>query len=229
MSVQIEKVTLIHPEKYTERLQHLEAVYPECLPVYNIPKALTGDDVTKPRWWVRSPNSYALYCNVKNFVENDLDAVTLLLEDDCRFAEDFEPRLNEFLAEVPDDWDLLNLGCGHCYTTMYPPVQVSEHCLKANYMIFCHAIVYNPKSKGKILRVLDTDGWENDYTPEHEYDQAYGFASLRGKIKVYSPIRNICGQFGEKSTLRNSEGGSVSFMNMFQYMDMEGNIVKVQP
>ena len=230
MKVNIEQVTLIHPEKFTDRLEKLKAVYPSFLPEFNIPKALTGDEVCKPQWWIHSANSYALYLNVKDFVENQLDSVTLLLEDDCRFSENFEQDLTAFLSDIPDDWDLLNLGCGHCYTTLYPPIQVNEHCLKVNYMIFCHAIVYNPDSREKILRTLDTETWRNDYTPQHEYDQAYGFASLRDKIRVYSPIRNICGQFTEASTLREkySQNNKPYFFNNFQYVNLNGDIVKAK-
>lgn len=230
MQVSIDKVILIHPEIYTERLAKLDAVYPACLPKYEIPYALTGKDVTPPDWWLAPRNAWALYENARNAVQSiKEDEVTLILEDDCRFIDDFEDRLTAFLSNIPEDWDLLYLGWGDVYTKLYKPYQVNEHCLRLAYIQFTEAIIYNPASKYKILEVLDTERWKNDYIRTHEYDQAYAHAVLRKKLNAYGPLKKICGQFGEDSTLRETKGsGEASFLNSFQYRDLEGKLVTVE-
>ena len=220
--VHIDKVVLIHPDKFTDRLKHLEEVYPAILPKYEIPYALTGAEVNVPSWW-RSPiNAYALLENVKAVVSN-IDSVTLIMEDDCSFSPDFETALPKFLEEIPDDWDLAYLGCRHRYTKLHKPIRISEHCLKLRRVVMNCAVLYNPLSKDKILDVLNPDNWINDMCGGYEYDCAYGDAIMHGKLKAYSPIKNICGQGAEDSTLRNNKANPVPFFyNNFDYIDLDG-------
>lgn len=223
--VTIDKVVLIHPMKYVDRLNHLLEVYPSCLPKFEIPPALTGDDVNIPEDWIQPKNAYALLQNVISVVKN-LKVPTLILEDDVRFSSDFEEILPKVLEDAPDDYDLLYLGGMHLYGKLHKPVQISKYWLRPQYMQLTTAIIYNPKSKDKILDVLNTDNWKGDMHVGHEYDQAYGHAMMRMKLKVYSPIKHICGQNSEPSTIRDFSGfiNKPAFYNTFKYISLDGTV-----
>lgn len=224
--VKIDRVVVINPLCYSERLSLFDKNYPSWLPAYEVYAGKTGAEVSPPEWWLAPRNAWALYENAREVI-GSITNITLLLEDDCRFSTESETITRKCLDNIPLDWDMIYLGGGVKFDSVYPPYMVNEHCMRMLYTQFTHAIIFNPLSVKKILTTLDVQNWQADYTISHEYDQSFGFASVRGQLKAYSPTRFVAGQFGLPSTLRAVGGnGAPCFNNNYLYRDLSGRVVR---
>jgi len=76
----------------------------------------------RPLWPInqhnpRKLNSPEISLTIKHIVTLDKisksnDDISLVLEDDCLFCNDFETSFNELLESTPDDWDVIHIGDG---------------------------------------------------------------------------------------------------------------------
>jgi GR25 family glycosyltransferase involved in LPS biosynthesis len=96
----------------------------------------------------------------------------LIFEDDAILAPKCAPELERAWAEVPDDWDVLYLGCfGACFPdpkhydfmqramsawgkNVRPPVQISERVFVLEYPLGFHAYAVSNKGAKKLLAVM---------------------------------------------------------------------------
>lgn len=83
----------------------------------------------------------------EQMVENDIENV-LVLEDDVVFAEDFINRFNQYITELPNDYDLLWVGtcCG-----IHATVQGDSHIYKGGGSRCTHAYMINKKCAVKMM------------------------------------------------------------------------------
>lgn len=65
-----------------------------------------------------------------------LDAI-LVFEDDPVFREGFTEKMNEFLAELPEDWDMIMLGASH----RVKPSRITDKVYKVNKGLSAHAFI----------------------------------------------------------------------------------------
>lgn len=110
-----DRTILINLDKRTDRLGAFKAK------IINIPelqgftrfRAIHGDSVGVPGFFTAGGGAYGCrQSHVTCLQDAMLDGIQslLILEDDCLFCPDFSGRLREFMAVVPDDWQLLMLG-----------------------------------------------------------------------------------------------------------------------
>lgn len=65
----------------------------------------------------------------------------LLLEDDVQFHENINELFNQYIKEVPSDWDMLYLGGQHFHGMNLQ--QVSEHVYKCEYTLAAHSVAFS--------------------------------------------------------------------------------------
>ncbi|MBR6435594.1 MAG: hypothetical protein IKS45_03730 [Thermoguttaceae bacterium] len=207
-----------------DRFQRTIANYPACLPEPERYVGITADDVNPPEWW-RGGKVYA--SNRQNFIDlfdlaSKADDLIYIFEDDVCFCDGFADKLNAFLGEVPDDWDVLYLGGEHFVKQYYNPVQVSPNVLRAYSMIRTHAMIARPETAGKIRDWLADGPWG----VLHIADNRMAQFMMEPQNKVYCPIKFICGQRGaEKSTQCGCVFSTDMYFNWFMYKNMDGKLV----
>ena len=214
------KVYVLNKTEDSERLKAFAANYPVRLPDVTVWKAKTGADVDVPAWWQSSANRWALVQNFIDILSQDGgEEDVLIFEDDCIFAKEFDVLYNAFLAEVPDDWDMLYLGAQH----VTAPVQVSENILRLSGSICGHAIIYRNSVKQKLVDFFQEPNWGCLHMPDQR--RAQGMAS--GKFRCYSPLFNLCGQAAGYSSLTKSDRGE-RWYNNFNYRGLTGKLQRIE-
>ena len=193
------KAYVINREIDTDRLASFTANYPSCLPECTVWVAKTGSDVDTPDWWQSSPNRWSLVQNFIDILSEDNDEDIIIFEDDCIFVDDFETKYNEFMAAVPDDWDMIYLGAQHTV----PPIKISDTVLKLTGSICGHAIIYRNSIKTQLADYFSAPNWGCI----HMSDQRRAETVASGMFKAYSPITSLCGQSAGASTLINKYRG----------------------
>ncbi len=216
------KVFCLNMAADTERLESFTKNYPESLPKFERWDAKTADDVQIPSWW-RTPARY--WANALNFIEmfeacaNGTEDF-LIFEDDCIFRPDFNERFDLFLAEVPQDWQYLNLGPVNCQGAIYTPKLISENVLRPRYFNGTHAIMIRPEFAKVCADHLRREHWGT----AHVCDQWLGTLFINPDFaKVYSPLVSLCGQGEFVSTLTGKTYADRWFMN-YRYLDLSGNL-----
>ncbi len=59
------------------------------------------------------------------------DETFLILEADAKFPEDWQPRLNQALLDMPEDWDVLMLGSCNCNGKKFEHIKGNIHKVNA--------------------------------------------------------------------------------------------------
>ena len=94
--------------------------------------AVDGNAVALPPHWNHTAGAYGCLLSHVAVIEAARDAESVLIfEDDTVFDPEFTAKFASFVAEVPDDWDMLYFGALH----KDEPVRLSEHVyriVKAN-------------------------------------------------------------------------------------------------
>ena len=82
--------------------------------------------------------------------EHKDDLFWLVLEDDVKFLGDVQGTLKVALKELPEDWDILYLGCN----PRKHQKQYSEHLFKIDGAVCNHAVLYHPREGGLVEYLL---------------------------------------------------------------------------
>ena len=220
------KTYVINLAERADRLTTFRDGYPEgILPPFTVWPAKRGVDVTPPAWWATTANRWALITNVTDILaENeDGDEDVMICEDDCCFAENFREAYTAFMAEVPDDADMLFIGGGHNSQFLYPPVQVSENVLRCRYSLYNHCFIvkagFIPTLKAWLLDT--TSAWVCFHAQDNRIAE---LMKDTAGCTAYSPIRFLAGQRGGTiSDLGDGARPADSYFNAFRYIDLEGN------
>lgn len=205
----IEKVFVINLERSPERLKKVtENLTREGLSFERIP-AVDGGNVTKR---VRRENATFLcanFCtngqfgcgvshmNVWRRMVRDGIGSALILEDDARIVDGFRAKMDALWAEIPNDFDIVYVGClvgcdamgndsllSNLFTGLAPTTQlgnvwkrVSKHVFVPKLALGTHCYIVSQKGVRKLL--ASTDGKVNG----HIDFQIQGHAN---KLKMYA-------------------------------------------
>ena len=71
----------------------------------------------------------------------------LVLEDDVVFVDDFMDKFFEGWINLPDDWDMVYLGCNH----KKPFTRINRHIVKCNFAYTTSAMIIRKKAYDKML------------------------------------------------------------------------------
>lgn len=108
---------------------------------------------------------------------------TLILEDDCYFAENSKQELNRFLQNVPDDWGQVYLGGRHTDLRQHAGNEV----FKGSRIVSTHAYLVNPTA----CRMI------GDFIRDHSalpIDEVFAEAHSSGRWNAYCPDVWFAGQ-----------------------------------
>lgn len=97
----------------------------------------------------------------------------LLLEDDIQFDENINELFNQYIKEVPSDWDMLYLGGQHFHGMNLQ--QVSEHVYKCEYTLAAHSVAFNHRVFDRFIdKLIDiTKPCDVHYAESHKEINAY--------------------------------------------------------
>lgn len=216
------KTYVLNLPEDTARLESFRAGYPACLPTCDVWAAKTAEEIEIPAWWQRSPRFAS---HRQNFIDLMTacvadDETYMIFEDDCLFSETFEDDYNAFLAEVPHDWEMLNLCVHHAQNAVFLPQQISARVLRPRYGYTTSAILVTPAGARKVKENLELPDWGCGHVTERQLALLY----LDPYFRIYSPLTHFTGQRGGWSTLCQREREEFWF-NRFRYIDLHGNLV----
>ena len=150
--------------------------------------ALTPKDVEMPGWYREKhvPGGHAAMRSHLKVAEHAEDMsragrLVMVLEDDAEFPADFVPRLEQFLADVPEDWDALMIGW---LPSGIGPIRVGEHAALAQYNMGLQCYVFNwtradgPAAIYEWIKRLHADTSPADYV----------MASLMPEYNIVAPF-----------------------------------------
>ena len=98
---------------------------------------------------------------LKNAIDNDYDRICVF-EDDIIFCEDFEYRFDYYATNIPENWDMMYLGC--VYHNCPKPTMIKKYIYKNEKSYGCFAMIIN---KDMIKKIYDYT--EPELEPIDEY------------------------------------------------------------
>ena len=199
-----DRVFLINLKRRPDRLLHITETLKRCHWPFKWPtvfSAVDGTVVPHPKGWDSGGGAWGCMRSHQQLLERVMmegGGSVLVLEDDACFIDDFHIRIEEFLREVPDDWDQLMLGGQHVNQNgkprlVKPGVYRCTDCERTH----CYAI------RGEFLKAL-YQRWLNggEFNGEVHCDWIMGRdPELQLKHKVYAPERFLVGQERGKSDI----------------------------
>ena len=116
----------------------------------------------------------------------------LLLEDDVEFDQNLNQLFNQYISEVPPNWDMLYLGGQHFHGMNLQ--QVSEHVYKCEYTLSAHSVAFSSKVFDRFIdRLINiTKPCDVHYAESHRELNAYVFVPhLTWQRESYSDIEKF--------------------------------------
>jgi GR25 family glycosyltransferase involved in LPS biosynthesis len=178
-------------ESFHRRLQ--AAVWPFTYP-WRV-TAIDGQKVPAPVGYSQQPGAWGCLRSHMRLWEdamNDGMSSVFIFEDDCVFCEDFTAKLQEFLAVVPDDWDMVYLGGLHRFVDSGQPQKVADNCYRAWGVTGTWAYAIN----GKFLPTIYQWFNERPLDEVNHIDQMLCRYHTRLRPNVYIPHPWLCGMAG---------------------------------
>ena len=126
---------------------------------------------------------------IKNAHAEGLNNI-LILEDDVIFTDEIN-KLDEYMDEVPKNWDFIYFGGNHVYGEK--PIKISDRILKLNGTVALQCVALNKSLFETLLILLPQMKKQVDayYADLHDVYNAYGFFPNMAKQKAgYSDIQN---------------------------------------
>jgi hypothetical protein len=187
------RVYLISLKRRTDRLANFRRLQQEAgweLPEPVVFEAIHGDTVGVPGHFTQGGGGWGCLRSHVTCLERALmDEVgsVLMLEDDVTWFPDCWPRLRDFLARVPGDWDQLMLGGQH----LRPPQPAGDGVVRCTDCQRTHAYAVRGAALKSLLRL-----W---YTATVHIDWVMG--PWQQGWKVYAPADFVFGQAGGRSDI----------------------------
>ena len=116
----------------------------------------------------------------------------LLLEDDIQFEDNINNVFEEYVKEVPEDWDMLYLGGQHFHGMNLQ--QVSENVYKCEYTLAAHSVAFRSTVFDRFIdKLVDiTKPCDVHYAESHKEINAYVFIPhLTWQRNSYSDIEKV--------------------------------------
>ena len=202
-----DRVYVINCPHRTDRLQSLEdnikaTGIADCSKMH-VFAGVRGELSPPPKYWGASVGAWGCFQSHRRLVEDvlneDNDSIDsiLILEDDACFPETALKRVNEFMQNVPDDWDQLYLGGQH---RVKPIETETEGILRGISINRAHAYALNCKVYKKFYSHINYS--PNYYGKKnHHFDHQLEIAHRKQDWNVYCPSVWLAGQCAGKSDI----------------------------
>lgn len=117
---------------------------------------------------------YLSHMNVYKMIRSRPEPYGIIFEDDVKFmGRDIYRSLRSLLAQIPDDWDMLLMGC-QCHVC-----RVHEHHKDLEHFFLTHAYIIKKEGAIRILNELE-------FLPmRQQIDSELSVLATQKKIKIY--------------------------------------------
>ena len=175
--------------------------------------AIDGKLAPFPRWWSQGGGAWGVYRSNLRIIEDCLmEGVqsVLILEDDATLdspddeeirAATFRERVDTFLSNVPEDWQMVYLGGQHLFQKQRPPRIVNKEVVAPYNVNRLHAYGLSHQGLKIAYRHLNVRKWQSG----HHVDHHFGVLHQNEGIKVYAPQKWLVGQGNAKSDICGRE------------------------
>lgn len=157
----VDKSYCINLERREDRKEHMEKEFERLKLDYKFFKAFDGKDLNIKEIPIRK----AIISTVKSHlgviqdaIKNNYETIAVF-EDDVIFCEDFDERFKIYLKEVPEDWEIMYLGCH--FNSCAAPKKITNYVYSVKEAFGCFAMILN-NNNGLFKRILN---YKNDTKP----------------------------------------------------------------
>ena len=141
------------------------------------------------------------YLNMYNDWKKNPQENILIIEDDCVFVDGFNKKLEEYISNVPNDWDMLYFGANHNYHMGEKTITINEKCIKLNNSYSAHCVLIKPHVFEELIFGIQTFTIENDVM----------MANLQKKYNAYSSSEALTTQLVSYSNVSNRKSQNRRF------------------
>jgi len=230
-----DRVYIINCTHRPDRLEAIEANIKatgvaDCSNVL-VYQGIRGVLAPPPKYWGASEGAWGCFQSHRRLIEDilnednpSLDSI-LILEDDACFSEDALKRVNEFMQNVPDDWDQLYLGGQH---TSNPKATTNEGVLKVSSTSRLHAYALRKKAFKKFYtHINEAPDFIDAF--DHHIDHQVEIAHKDGLWSAYCPESWIVGQAAGKSDIMQEESQATRMWAMYDLLSPDDPVEPGKP
>ena len=138
--------------------------------------------------------------------ENKLPHI-FILEDDVVFSDDFSDKNQDFLHNVPQDWDMIYLGGNHLD---HHPIKINEHVSKCVSTRSSHAVIYKDTCYDYFINILGK--------MINPLDEVFAKAQRDRDVVAYVPDPPLAWQFDGHSDIEDRYA-NYAFLEVFDEED----------
>jgi GR25 family glycosyltransferase involved in LPS biosynthesis len=188
-------IYVINLKKRTDRKLHItnQLAKINCKN-YNLIEAVDGNSLTNPT--NLSNGMFGLvktYLNIyEEWSKKDAENI-LLIEDDSLFVNNFNEKVEDYVNNVPSDWDMLYFGANHNYHMGKKTIKINEKCIKLNNSYSAHCVLLKKRVFEELIENIKNFSIENDVMMSNLQNKYNGYSSsevLVTQIENYSDIEN---------------------------------------
>ena len=188
-------VYVINLKERTDRKEHIlsELKKIECIE-YNIIDAINGNNVINPS--SIKNGAFGLLMTYKKIYDTwkiNKNNKILIIEDDCKFIDDFNNYLDVYINTVPTNWDMLYFGANHNYHMGQNTQKINDYCVKTNNSYSAHCVLMKSNIFEELIEMIDLQPLEVDVLMaklQKKYNSYSSHIPLTTQIPSYSNIEN---------------------------------------
>ena len=154
--------------------------------------AVNGNSINNPS---RIKNgAYGLVQTYLNIYENwNKNENIMLIEDDCIFVPDFKKKLEEYVNNLPENWEILYFGGNHNYHMGNKTEKINDFCIKLNNTYTTHCIMMRNYVFEEMIKSLKKTITEVDVmmaSLQKKYNSFSSYQKLTSQIPSFSDVEN---------------------------------------
>jgi GR25 family glycosyltransferase involved in LPS biosynthesis len=188
-------IYVINLKERTDRKLHIENQLNKIdCKNYKLFEGVNGNSLTNPTKLKNGMFGLVkTYLNIhEEWSKKDAENI-FLIEDDCLFLDDFNKKLEEYINNVPSDWDMLYFGANHNYHGGMQTLRINEKCIKLNNSYTAHCVLLKKKVFEELIENIRNFSIENDVM----------MALLQRKYNAYSTSEPLALQIENYSNIEN--------------------------
>lgn len=152
----VDKTYVINLERRKDRLEHITKEMRKINVNFNRFNAIDGKKLSNIKLpdinksiiaTVRSHSGV-----IKDAIKNKYQKIAIF-EDDVIFCDDFDKRFKYYLENIPNDWDIMYLGCH--FNSCPDPKLIKNNVYKVSCAYGCFSMILNNKS-GLFQKIIET-------------------------------------------------------------------------
>ena len=190
-----------------------------------------GELSPPPKYWGASVGAWGCFQSHRRLIEDilneddeSIDSI-LILEDDAHFLDDSQKRINQFMENVPEDWDQLYLGGQH---TSNPEETGNDAVLKVSSTSRLHAYALRRKAFKKFYaHINEAPDFIGAF--DHHIDHQVEIAHKQGLWNAYCPKSWIVGQAAGKSDIMPEASQEVRMWDVYTLLSSNDPVEPGKP